>query len=81
MSSLLKDEISNAIAIVDPGLHPDVIEALRTHPGLKTLVLVSFSQNTYHNTGYFDFVLVYLTPDYHNTGTFRPALKSWWQTR
>ncbi|KAL0789074.1 hypothetical protein Bca101_005320 [Brassica carinata] len=47
MSSLLKDEISNAIAIVDPGypgLHPDVIEALRTHPGLKTLVL---SQHRY----------------------------------
>ncbi|CAF1706889.1 unnamed protein product [Brassica napus] len=46
MSSLLKDEISNAIAIVDPGypgLHPDVIEALRTHPGLKTLVYISLS--------------------------------------
>ena len=44
-----KRQFKNVVAIVDPprpGLHPDVIKALRTHPRLKTLVLVSFSQNT-----------------------------------
>ena len=54
-----KPQFKNVVAIVDPprpGLHPDVIKALRTHPRLKTLVLVSFSQNTQHNSSYFVYV-------------------------
>lgn len=36
-----KLQFKNVVAIVDPprpGLHPDVIKALRTHPRLRTLV-------------------------------------------
>lgn len=36
-----KPQFKNVVAIVDPprpGLHPDVIKALRTHPRLRTLV-------------------------------------------
>lgn len=46
-----KPQFKNVVAIVDPprpGLHPDVIKALRTHPRLKTLVLVP-KHSYYHH--------------------------------
>ncbi|CAA7017788.1 unnamed protein product [Microthlaspi erraticum] len=42
-------QFKNVVAIVDPprpGLHPDVIKALRTHPRLKTLVYISCNPET-----------------------------------
>uniref|UniRef100_M4D639 C3H1-type domain-containing protein n=1 Tax=Brassica campestris TaxID=3711 RepID=M4D639_BRACM len=44
-----KPQFKNVVAIVDPprpGLHPDVIKALRTHPRLKTLVYISCNPET-----------------------------------
>ncbi|CAN6835138.1 hypothetical protein Bca4012_030220 [Brassica carinata] len=44
-----KRQFKNVVAIVDPprpGLHPDVIKALRTHPRLKTLVYISCNPET-----------------------------------
>ncbi|CAH2060282.1 unnamed protein product [Thlaspi arvense] len=44
-----KPRFKNVVAIVDPprpGLHPDVIKALRTHPRLKTLVYISCNPET-----------------------------------
>ncbi|KFK32295.1 hypothetical protein AALP_AA6G224000 [Arabis alpina] len=44
-----KLQFKNVVAIVDPprpGLHPDVIKALRTHPRLKTLVYISCNPET-----------------------------------
>ncbi|VVA90409.1 unnamed protein product [Arabis nemorensis] len=44
-----KLQFKNVVAIVDPprpGLHPDVIKALRTHPRLRTLVYISCNPET-----------------------------------